>query len=299
MSTQRPQISVVIPSYNRKDSVLRLLKTVYEQQGVHFEVVVVDDCSPDDSLEAIAAQFPQVRLFTNEVNGGPSVTRNRGVRESRADIIVGFDSDVTLNDCYVLKKTLEEYEKNPSAAGFAFRIFAPDGKSDDVPRWWHPLPIELNVEKKFPTHYFSGTAYSFKRSIMIEAGLYPEILYMHYEEVELAYRILDTGADIFYSPDLTAVHHESKIAQRGQVQLFYKPRNQILHALSCMNYLRATKYVIPRTFFQGLKSIVGGHPHRFLSAIGSAIKLTPAQLKLRQPLSEKTWQRIAQMKTNH
>jgi len=264
MKTNTPQISVVIPSYNRGEDMIKLLESVYDQREVLFEVVVVDDCSPDNSIELIEQNFPEVRLFKNEKNGGPSVTRNRGVRESRADIIVGFDSDVTLNDPLLLKKTIDAYEAHPNAAGFAFRIFGPDGKSDDTPRWWHPQPIESSVTKTFLTDYFSGTAYSFKKEVMIEARLYPEILYMHYEEVELAYRILDTGLDIVYLPILTAIHHESKIAKRGQVQLFYKPRNQILHALSCMNLYRAVKYIVPRTAFQGMKSIINYHPHKFV-----------------------------------
>ena len=72
-------ISVVIPSYNRRDCVLALLADVYAQEGVDMEVIVVDDRSPDNSVEAIRAAYPQVTLLVNEKNGGPAVTRNRGI----------------------------------------------------------------------------------------------------------------------------------------------------------------------------------------------------------------------------
>ena len=72
-------ISVVIPNYNRRDCILALLKDVYLQEGVEFEVIVVDDCSPDNSVEAVRKAFPQETVLVNEKNSGPAVSRNRGV----------------------------------------------------------------------------------------------------------------------------------------------------------------------------------------------------------------------------
>ena len=69
-------ISVVIPSYNRRDCVLALLADVYAQEGADFEVIVVDDRSPDNSAEAIRREFPQVTLLVNEKNGGPVLWSN-------------------------------------------------------------------------------------------------------------------------------------------------------------------------------------------------------------------------------
>ncbi len=83
MSSAPPLISVVIPAYNRRESVLALLADVYAQDGVAFEVIVVDDCSPDDTVAAIGAKYPAVQLLRNERNGGPAVSRNRGVRAAQ------------------------------------------------------------------------------------------------------------------------------------------------------------------------------------------------------------------------
>src|SRR5689334_6654841 len=167
MSVEPPLISVVIPAYNRRDSILQLLADVYRQEGVSFEVIVVDDCSPDDTVAAITARYPTVRLFRNAVNGGPAVSRNRGVREARGEFIVGFDSDVTVPDTTVLRRTAETFRKFPEATGLAFRLFSPDGKTDDAPRWWHPVPIGRYANERFSTHYFSGTGYAFRREAML------------------------------------------------------------------------------------------------------------------------------------
>lgn len=281
-------ISVVIPSYNRRDCMLALLADVFCQDGVEFEVIVVDDCSPDDSVEAIRRKFPAVRLFVNERNGGPAVTRNRGIREARGEIIVGFDSDVTIPDTRLLAKAAACFRESPAVDGLALRIFKPDGVSEDIGRWWHPLAVADHADKPFFTSYFSGTAYAFRRDVAIAAGLYPEIFYMHYEEVELAWRILDRGGRIRYAPDLAVLHHANPVSRRSEVELFLKPRNQILLAASCLPWLHALRYVLLRTSFQCAKACWRGHFPDFVRAMRSALKLLPQQLATRKPLRRET-----------
>ena len=289
-------ISVVIPSYNRRDCVLALLADVYAQQGVEMEVIVVDDCSPDDSVEAIRRDFPQVKLLVNGKNGGPAVTRNHGIREAKGEIIVGLDSDVTLPDKLLLSKVVSRFEGFPAVSGLAFRLLKPDGESEDTPRWWHPVPIEQYADKSFLTSYFSGTAYAFRREALVDAGMYPEILYMHYEEVELAFRILDQGGSILHCPELVALHHANEVSRRSEVSVFYKPRNQVLLAAACLPGLKAVKYVAPRLCYQFAKACSGGHLKDFIRAMRSASKLLPQLLENRRPLRRETLQQIIDLK---
>lgn len=289
-------ISVVIPSYNRRDGMLALLADVFRQEDADFEVIVVDDRSPDDSAEAIRREFPQVRLLVNETNGGPAVTRNRGIREARGEFIVGFDSDVTVPDRRLLAKAAARFREFPDAHGLAMRIFKPDGVSEDVGRWWHPLPVATHADRGFFTSYFSGTAYAFRREAVLAAGLYPELLYMHYEEVQLAWRILDQGGRILYTPDLAVVHHANPVSRRSEIEVFYKPRNQILLAAACLPVPDALFYAIPRTAFQGVKALTRGHFSKFIQAMNSAAMLLPRQFELRKPLSRKTLVTIRNLK---
>jgi GT2 family glycosyltransferase len=247
-------------------------------------------------VAAIAAHYPSVRLLRNAVNGGPAVSRNRGVREARGEFIVGFDSDVTVPDPTVLQRTVETFRKFPEATGLAFRLFTPDAKTDDIPRWWHPLPISRYANTRFPTHYFSGTGYAFRREAMVTAGLYPEILYMHYEEVQLAFRILDNGGTIMHCPDLPVLHHANPIASRSRIKVFYKPRNQILVALSCYSWPRALAYLLPRLGYNFAASLLNGHVREFFGALVSARILAPRVLATRAPLRKETWRRIRQLR---
>lgn len=294
MSDSPPLVSVVIPAYNRRDSVLQLLSDVSQQEGLPFEIIVVDDCSPDDTVAAIRTKFPAVQVIVNARNGGPAVSRNKGVRAARGEFIVGFDSDVTVPDRTLLRRTVETFRNHPEATGLAFRLFEPDGKTDDAPRWWHPLPIERFANARFPTHYFSGTGYAFRREPMIAAGLYPEILYMHYEEVELALRIVDQGGTILHCPDLPVLHHANPVAQRGKIRVFYKPRNQILLAVSCYPLTRAVFYLAPRLTVNLLVSLYQRHVGEYWSALVSAWRLFPSIH--RAPIASRTWRRIRAMR---
>lgn len=280
-------ISVVIPSYNRRDCMLALLRDLRLQSSTDFEVIVVDDGSTDGTVPSIRERHPEVVLIENSRNGGPAVSRNRGIQSAKGDIIVGFDSDVTLPDRLLLIKVHALFATT-AATGLAFRIKAPDGQSEDVARWWHPLPIETHAGKSFLTPYFSGTAYAFRKEPLLQAGLFPEILYMHFEEVELAWRILDQGGAIRYSPELQVVHHANVVSRRSEVEVFYKPRNQILLAASCLPFYEAMAYVAPRSTYQLLKACSHGHLKDFLASMGSAARLLPRQLSTREPLKKST-----------
>lgn len=289
-------ISIVIPSYNRRDCILALLADIFAQSDVEMEVIVVDDCSPDDSVAAIRREFPQVNLLVNEKNGGPAVTRNRGIRAAKGEIVVGFDSDVTIPDRTLLSKVLDRFREYPGVSGLAFRLLKPDGESEDTPRWWHPVPIKTHADRVFLTSYFSGTGYAFRRDALVKAGMYPEILYMHYEEMELAFRILDQGDSILHCPELVALHHANEVSRRSEVMVFYKPRNQVLLAAACLPPFKAICYVVPRVCYQFGKACGGGHVKDFFRAMRSASDLLPARLESRKPLRPETLQRIGALK---
>lgn len=289
-------LSIVIPSYNRKECVLRLLADLRAQQNVEFEVIVVDDCSPDDTVEVLRRDFPEVILLVNERNGGPCVSRNRGVLAAKGEIIVGFDSDVSVPDTHLLAKLVRAFAEAPAATGFAFRIYEPDGATDDAPRWWHPLPIESAKIVAFETDYFSGTGYAFRRAPMVRAGLYPEIFYMHYEEVELAWRILDQGGAIHYRPDFTVVHHANPVSRRSEIKVFYKPRNQVLLAFRCMPVGRGLRYLIPRLAFGVFQALRHQALGDWWRAMRSARELASRCSSDRKALDRFTWKRIAAMK---
>ncbi|MDB6172541.1 MAG: glycosyltransferase [Chthoniobacteraceae bacterium] len=289
-------ISVVIPAYNRCADVIRLLTDINNQTAVPAEVIVVDDGSTDGTVGEINRKFPWVTVVQSGRQGGPCVARNIGIKTSKSRIIVGLDSDVSLPDAQLFEKIEFSFNSRPADSGFAFRLLRPDGQEDNA-RWWHPVKIAEFSTLTFETDYFSGTAYAFRRKEMMDAGIFPEVLFMCYEEVELAFRILDKGGRIRYLPELIACHHASPIAGRGNIDKFFKPRNQILLAFRCLPLRTALAFLAPRLIFNCLRSLC--HPDRielFGKAVFSAIKIIKAGPSARKPISRATLRKIKLLK---
>ena len=89
-----PLISVVIPAYNRGQTIKYCLDSVVRQTYANIEVIVVDDCSTDETV-AMVRKYPdtRVRCVSLENKGGAQVARNRGIREAKGEWIAFQDSD--------------------------------------------------------------------------------------------------------------------------------------------------------------------------------------------------------------
>jgi len=88
------QVTVVIPMYNASQTIERALESVVSQTAAPSRIVVVDDCSTDDSAQVVrAASLPGVELFATDRNGGIAVARNRGAREASTEWLAFLDAD--------------------------------------------------------------------------------------------------------------------------------------------------------------------------------------------------------------
>ncbi|MCH9751655.1 MAG: glycosyltransferase family 2 protein [Alphaproteobacteria bacterium] len=96
------KVAIVIAVYNDRDHIERAIRAAAAQivpDGYALDVVVVDDCSTDDTYEvaaAVCAELPIARLFQLQQNGGPSRARNEALRQSDAAWYMPLDSDDAL-----------------------------------------------------------------------------------------------------------------------------------------------------------------------------------------------------------
>ena len=91
-----PYVSVIIPVHNRPRELKRAVASVLAQTYSNFEIIIVDDCSTDNTFDVIRelqAQDLRIKGFRNEKNGGGAHTRNQGVLHSRGELIAFLDSD--------------------------------------------------------------------------------------------------------------------------------------------------------------------------------------------------------------
>lgn len=106
------RISVVIPLYNKRDFVMRTLRSVLAQTLPALEILVVDDGSTDGGAEMIeAANLPRVRVI-RQANAGVSAARNRGAGEAVGEYVALLDADDWWEPEF-LKKIAENIEKFP------------------------------------------------------------------------------------------------------------------------------------------------------------------------------------------
>jgi glycosyltransferase involved in cell wall biosynthesis len=87
-----PGVTVVIPTFDRESVLPRALDSVLEQSRGVDEIIVVDDGSTDDSAAMVAAEYPEVRLLSQE-NRGVSAARNRGIAAATGEWVALLDSD--------------------------------------------------------------------------------------------------------------------------------------------------------------------------------------------------------------
>jgi hypothetical protein len=152
---EAPQVSVVIPAYNRERLIQETLRSVAAQTYRSFEVIVVDDGSTDRTADVARETLRSLDLegtVATIENSGPDFARDRGVAHARGRLIALLDSD-DLWDPGFLARLERELARNPDA-GIAFcdfTIFHDDGrpdrrKTDTLQLLQHLVPVRSSAD---------------------------------------------------------------------------------------------------------------------------------------------------------
>jgi len=92
MPRKYPEVSVIIPTYNRESMVVEAVESVLAQSMTDFELIVINDGSTDETEERLSAYGSRLKNYQQE-NAGVSAARNRGIKFSTAPLIAFLDSD--------------------------------------------------------------------------------------------------------------------------------------------------------------------------------------------------------------
>jgi GT2 family glycosyltransferase len=93
--------SIILPNYNGRHLLQRNLPSLFDAlEGFKHEVIVVDDCSSDDSVSFLQREYPQVQVVCNEKNLGFSATCNRGIYTATLPLLCVVNTDVTFSPDY-------------------------------------------------------------------------------------------------------------------------------------------------------------------------------------------------------
>jgi len=238
-----PLVSIIIPTHNRKESLVRLInsikKSVYPLNKI--EVIVIDDASTDGTLEIIKKLYSDIKIVKNDVELFPSKCRNLGVKMSEGDFIFFVDDDVVLyeNTIHELVTALANYNKlglvgpiiyyykNPTKIWCAgVRLFPPIFnppyliKKDKAWGSAKSLLIECDT---------IPSAFMTRRVIIEKAGLFDEGLPIGFEETDFALRIKKKGYKVAVYSKAKAFHDlPSEGIHISEKRTYYEGRNRVV-----------------------------------------------------------------------
>lgn len=153
-------VSIIMPSYNSEAYITSTIKTILAQTYTDWELIIVDDCSTDDTVEKIMEfNDPRIKLFFNEHNSGAAVSRNRALREATGKWIAFQDSDDIWHPTK-LEKQLDFMIKNDYAFTCTDYRIKLNGE-------WLPYvnngPMVVNKRKMYDYCYFSTITVMYER----------------------------------------------------------------------------------------------------------------------------------------
>lgn len=209
-------ISVVIPSFNGRDLLLKNLPPLFAalaQVGATSEVIVVDDASSDDSLQVLERQFPGVIVMHNEHNIGFAETINRGIFAATKDIVLALNNDVTV-DLNIISKVLPRFA-DPQIFAVTPNVFDPrDNRNQAIYRvhpgicWFVDECLQdIPDAPEIPLFFSSGGSSFYDRQKLLALGGFSKFYAPFYvEDVDLSYQAWKRGWKCLLEPAASVWH---------------------------------------------------------------------------------------------
>ncbi len=203
--TNQPFVSVIVPVFNAAGYIERCLEALIASTYPSFEIIVVDDCSTDNS-EAIARQN-EVTVLQLSSQSGPAAARNFGALHARGEIILFIDSDVIVQR-ETIALAVNNFQNNPE-------IVAVFGSYDDKPQEKNFMSQYRNLFHHFNHQHSDTEAHTFwagcgaiRKEIFKEMDGFNQKRYTKpsIEDIELGNRIHKKGYRIILNRDLQVKH---------------------------------------------------------------------------------------------
>lgn len=269
----RKSVSIVVPNYNGRkllEEYLPFTLDAVKNTGVKYEIIVVDDCSTDDSVSFITAAYPQLVLITNSENRGFSYSCNRGINAARFELILLLNSDVKLNPDYFDHQW--KYFTIDSTFGVMGRIIDMNGENiQDAARMpkFNGLKLKTdyfyytsNENDLLFTFYLSGANALIDAAKLKHTGGFFEIFSPFYcEDMELSIRAWRLNWKCYYEHQSVCRHQVSastkNYASAKKVKSIYYRNRFYLHAIH-LNGLALLAWYLQITLVDLLPKLIAG-----------------------------------------
>lgn len=212
-------VSVVILSYNRRDALLRTLRELASQglpgkrDALASEVIVVDNASTDGSVEAVAREFPSVRVLALRENTGVAGF-NVGAGGASGEFLLILDDD-SWPDVGVLPRAVEALRERPTLGGVALVPRHPATRASE----WPFARVRTDACPVF------GCGNLMRASAWRSVGGYEEAFFLYRNDVDLALKLLGAGMGVLMDPPWTVWHDSPAASRKGERWLRLATRN--------------------------------------------------------------------------
>jgi len=208
-----PEISVIIPSYNRATLLGRAVASVQAQDFKDIEILIIDDGSTDNTLEVVAGlqgNESRIRLVQHSKNRGEAAARNTGLREARGNFIAFLDSDDSWMEGKLHRQyaALKEAGADTAAVVTGYIAVSPDGTRNYVDGWhfYHEISVRNLLVRGCAIGL--GGCMLIRRKAALAAGPFDENLPL-YVDVDWFCRFLDKHRVISINEPYTVYYKAS------------------------------------------------------------------------------------------
>jgi GT2 family glycosyltransferase len=224
-------ISIICVNWNSVDYVRDCLASIYEYtHGVSFEIIVVDNDSPEGRLEILQDQFPEITLVRSRTNVGFAGANNLGFKHSTGSYVLFLNPDTKLIGP-ALNVMLEQMRFLPDAGIFGCKLLNTDlsvqltsiqkfptivNQMLDTEflqvHWpqcplWKLTPLFSTNAKPIRVDVISGACMLLRRELFEQVGMFSEDYFMYAEDIDLNYKVTRAGFSNYYVGEATIIHH--------------------------------------------------------------------------------------------
>ena len=272
----RLMVSVVIPHYGGKDILSECLLSLKNSTYPNLEIIVVDNNSPDDSVQYLKDNFSAVNLIQSEFNRGFSGGCNIGVQYANGEYILIINND-TVHEPDWIEHLVEKIESNTTIASVQPKIknfqnreyFDYAGACGGfMDKYCFPFSrgrIFSTMEKDTGQYddackifWASGTAFLTRKNIFQQANGFDEDFFAHMEEIDYHWKCQLMGYEIWVEP-ASVIYHKGAVTLpvTSPKKTYFNYRNSLILLLTNYQLGTSLRLFIPRFFMEFISLILG------------------------------------------
>ena len=228
----KPLVSVIVVNWNGLKHIDECLKSLLDQIYSPIEIILVDNCSEDGSVEFVRQNFSSVKIIMNGGNMGFAAAMNRGIISASGELIASLNQN-TVADKNWLSKLVEVILSSEDIAGASGKIYYLDNKDSIYCTWvkinpFTAIPYSFHgLEGTSSVDYLIGCAMVIRRDAIDKIGLIDEGYFLYYEDSDWCARLIRAGYRLLYVPDAIAWHAVSGSVSSSCFKFSYVMRNRI------------------------------------------------------------------------